>query len=65
MNNINEILEMTNKNKQVLPDTKCLITETTFYVFEIEILKGKKKISNKDQDDDPYADTELIRVLDL
>lgn len=38
MENINEIMEFTNTNKQLLPDTKCLYTKTTMYIFEIEII---------------------------
>lgn len=46
MDNINEIMQFTNKNKEILPETKCLITKNTFYIFEIEIMKPPKRIAD-------------------
>ena len=39
MDNINEIMKFTKKDKELLPDTKVLVTKNTMYIFEVEIIK--------------------------
>jgi len=41
-------MSFTKKDKQILPDTKCLLTHKTIFIFEIEmILDDKKKKKNE------------------